>query len=131
MKKVERRDATPSGARRVTDVPAPPPVPREAVIQMQTTELPLEEIDYDEAYAYDAEALEARLARRSVVPESLVAVATDVRQGVVAVATDVRKSLAPEGREEAKKELRDMRRTSLRGLAALLRKAADLLDAHA
>ncbi len=114
-----RRDDTPSGKRAV-EVPTPPPVPREAVLAMPTAQLPLEEIDYEEAYSYDADVLEARLKRKSVIPEPIVAVATDVRQ-----------SLAPEGRKEAKKELRDMRRVSLNGFAKFLRKAADLLDAYA
>jgi len=115
-----RRDATPSGPRAVSKIPSPPPLPREAVIQMATTELPLEEIDYDQAYNYDVAVLEARLKRKSVVPPKLVEIATDVRA-----------SLAPEGREEAKKELRDMRRVSMRGLAVLFRRAATLLDAYA
>jgi hypothetical protein len=114
------RDDTPSGKRAVAQVPSPPPVPREAVLAMPTTQLPLEEIDYDEAYRYDADALEARLKRKSLIPEPIVAVATDVRQ-----------SLTPTGRNEAKKELRDMRRVSMSGFARLLRKAADFLDAYA
>jgi hypothetical protein len=118
--KETRRDDTPSGERAVAQVPSPPPLPREAVLAMPTTQLPLEEIDYDQAYSYDADALEARLTRKSVIPEPIVAVATDVRQ-----------SLTPAGREEAKKELRDMRRVSMTGFARLLRKAADFLDAYA
>jgi ribosomal silencing factor RsfS len=98
---------------------------------MQTTELPLEEIDYDEAYAYDVAVLEARLKQKSIVPQSVIVAATGLRQSVAAVTNNVQKSLAPAGREEAKKELRDMRRTSMHGLALLFRKAADLLDAHA
>ncbi len=115
----EGRDDTPSGPRAV-QMPSPPPVPREAVLAMPTTQLPLEEIDYEEAYAYDADAMEARLSRKSIVPEALSSVASDVRQ-----------SLTPAGRAEAKKELRAMRRVSLSGLAQLFRKAADLLDAYA
>jgi hypothetical protein len=116
----KEKDATPTGPRPVARIPSPPPVPREAVFQMQTTELPLEEIDYDAAYAYDTEVLEARLKSKSIAVDKLVAVATGVRA-----------SVAPEGRKEAKKELRDMRRASMSGLALLFRKAADLLEAYA
>ena len=46
-------------------------------------------------------------------------------------ATDVRASLAPEGREEAKKELRDMRRVTFTGFAGVLRRLAGLLEKNA
>lgn len=88
---------------------------------MPTTELALDEIDYDQAYAYDPKALDARLrARPSVIPEALVSVADDVRA-----------SLAPAGREEAARELRAMRKTTFSGLALVLRRVATLLDQHA
>ena len=77
QKEQKEKDATPTGPRPVARIPAPPPLPREALIQMQTTELPLEEIDYDEAYGYDPAALRARLSRSSMVPEKLVAVIDD------------------------------------------------------
>ncbi len=115
------RDLTPRSVPLANRIPAPPPLPREAIIAMPTTELALHEIDYDKAYAYNPKALDARLRTRgSVIPEALVSVAEDVRT-----------SLAPAGREEAARELRAMRKTTFTGLALVLRRAATLLDQHA
>lgn len=88
---------------------------------MATVELPLDEIDYEKAYSYDAVDLQLRLgARTSIIPPALVAVAEDVRE-----------SFAPAGRQEAARELRGMRRVTFTGLAGLLRRAAAILDRHA
>jgi hypothetical protein len=113
-----KEDETPSGIQKIVRMPAPPPVPHEAIAAMPTAELPVEEIDYDAAYGYDVKALEQRLQKRSsIVPPALVDVATDVRA-----------SLAPAGRAEAAKELRDMRRVTFRAFAELLRRGADFFE---
>jgi hypothetical protein len=111
-----RPDPTP-----VTSKSAPPPVPKSArqpvLTTLETVELPLEEIDYDEAYKVDLAAIGIR---RSILPAPLARVANDVRE-----------SLAPEGRAEAKRELVRMKRSIFLGTAMFLYRVANFLEARA
>ncbi len=115
-----RPDPTPV----VSKMPPPPPMPRQARASMppvltalETVELPLEEIDYDEAYKVDLASIGIR---RSIVPPALAGVARDVRA-----------SLAPPGRAEAKRELVRMKRSILLGTALLLYRIANMIEARA